>query len=373
MSVVTVRARDSQRAMDEVIRRLGEDAFILSTRHAGGMVEIRAARDAQAQDAQAQGGPRFAVALAEAAAQPAAAAPNPLPDVAALARRLLPPDARADWQPARIVLAGPPGAGKSMLAARLAARILRDGSGRRPRLIMPQPGPRLTDDRLRGWARLMGLVPELPHVQDAAALPDPDPMFPEIVDLSDVAAHAVELAGLLAAAPQTEVLLCLPAGLHPARIASLAASWQGFDATVCLTHLDQWEPEADELSAIAAAGLKLRLLADGGGLLDALRLAEAGDIAHWAAGWTAPASAFPAAEAALSAPCLATTPPAETADSAPVVFFHRETGAVPVFRHKNRNEPDTRAASPAITPADARETGGVVVLRSVNFRAGDMV
>ncbi|MEY4982565.1 MAG: hypothetical protein RIR62_831 [Pseudomonadota bacterium] len=360
MSIVTVRARDSQRAMDEVIRRLGADAYILSTTQAGGMVEIRAARDPQPDTAP----PRFASALAEAAAErprvPAATRPVPLPDTATLARRLLLPDRAGDWQPPRIVLAGPPGAGKSMLAARLAARVLRDGSGRRPRLIAPHHGARLTEDRLRGWARLMGLAPEYLPLDAAIALPEPHPLLPEIIDLSDVPAHAVELAGHLAALPETEVLLCLPAGLHPARIAALAAPWQGFGASVCLTNLDAWEPEQDELAALAAAGLRLRLLADGAGLLDTLRLAELSDLDHWASGW----DAAPAADAAprFDAPRLDASRPAAPPP------FSQMADPVPVFRHGNRKAEDAVHAAPPATGTPA--AGDVLVFRAAMPRSG---
>ena len=40
MTAITVRATDSQKAMEELIRRLGPDALILSTTRVGGMVEV---------------------------------------------------------------------------------------------------------------------------------------------------------------------------------------------------------------------------------------------------------------------------------------------------------------------------------------------
>ena len=351
MSVVTVRARDSQRAMDEVIRRLGADAYILSTTQSGGMVEIRAAREPQPTKA----APPFASVLAGVEGQARRASPPALPDTATLARRLLLPRQAEAWDPPRVVLVGPAGAGKSMLAARLAARILRDGSGRRPRLIAPQDGARLTEDRLRGWARLMGLAPEYPQLGTLADLPEPHPLLPEIIDLSDIPAHAVEVAGNLAALPEAEVILCLPAGLHPARIAALAAPWQGFGASACLTNLDAWEPEQDELAALATAGLRLRLLADGAGLLDCLRLAETADLDHWAAGWDAPADA-----------------PADTPASPRTgrAVFSRDPDPAPAVRHGNRTVPADAADPPAPEPAEGASSGGVVFFRSATTRLG---
>lgn len=282
MTVVTVRARDSQKAMDEVIRRLGADAYILSTTQSGGMVEIRASRDPQ---------PRFASVLADIAARPTVPLPpapeSPSPDLSDLARRLFRPLPESDAPPRRMILVGPPGAGKSLLAARLAAQVLLGGDGRVPRLIVPLSGPRLTQDRLRGWARLMNLLPEQPRLAEAMALPDPNPWLPEIIDLSEVPDHAADLAAALGAVEGAEVILCLPAGLHPARTARLCGLWQPFGASVCLTGLDLWEPEADELAAIAAVGPMLARVAQGAGLLDCLHIPGLPDLMRWAAGWDA--------------------------------------------------------------------------------------
>lgn len=287
MTFVTVRAPDSQKAMEEVIRRLGPDAYILSTTQSGGMVEIRAARE----PALAASTPRFASVLAGIAARPSVPLPpapdSPRVDLADLAGRLFRPESLADSPPSRLILVGPPGAGKSMLAARLAAQILRGGDGRVPRLIVPLSGPRLTQDRLRGWARLMNLLPEQPHLPEALGLPDPNPWLPEIIDLSEVPDHAADLVAALGAANGAEVILCLPAGMHPARAARFCGLWQPFGATLCLTGLDQWEPEPDELAAIAAIGPMLARVAEGTGLLDCLRIPDQRDLTRWAAGWDA--------------------------------------------------------------------------------------
>lgn len=323
---ITVRARDTATAMDEVVRRLGPDAYILSTRQAAGLVEIRASADVPLRNATVR---RFAEALrnarapqagdtalpapartpADATIPPLAAGPPPipagpevappaptraLPDVAALARRVLLPGPVALDSADRFIVIGPPGAGKSLLAARIAALIFARDRRRRPRLLAPSPGPRLTEDRLRGWARMMGLGVEHPTLAQTRCLAPPDPGRPEILDLSEVPDAACDLAAHLGADPAAEVIVALPTGLHSAHLTRLLRGYAGLHPSVCLTRLDLWEPEPDELTTLADCGLRISRIAQGTGLLDALRQPDFSDLSRWAAGWARPMQETPA-------------------------------------------------------------------------------
>lgn len=290
MTAITVRATDSRKAMDELQRRLGPDALILSTRHIGGMVEITALPPNTDATSPPPEPPRqeptpepasFAAAMQASLRRATAADP-----VDHLIRHLLLPEGLAEEWPTRLLIAGPPGAGKSMLAARLAARLMLAQPGTRPQIIAPLPAASLVEDRLRGWCRLMGLTPDRPNIAQAMALPAPSTAMPQIIDLSDCADQAATLAARLIETDGAELILCLPVGLHPARIARLCHDWQAFAPTVTLTGLDQWWPERDELQAIATAGLKLTRIAAGAGLVNALSRPGPADLRNWASGWS---------------------------------------------------------------------------------------
>jgi flagellar biosynthesis GTPase FlhF len=324
MSTIVVRAPDSAQAMEEVLRRLGADAFILSTTQSNGQVEIRATSEAA---------PRRPVVTAFAdalrakvdAPAPAGRVPGALAvtgdlDLTALEERL-----REEFLPdpsvphpvvnpaTRLILVGPAGGGKSMLAARLAAAIMRAGRGRRPRLIQPLQGVQLAEDRLRGWARLMGLLVERPQLDDLARsvdwLPD-DEEFPQIVDLSDLPDVTPDQVAELAAPQGSQVVLVLPVGLNARRIAALVRPWTWLGPHLCLTRMDEADPTPEELAALVEFGLPLTLMAGGTGLLDALHRPTITDLRQWAEGWWRDAPAAPRLvgpalpEPALSEPVL---------------------------------------------------------------------
>lgn len=328
MSTILVRAADSALALDEVRRRLGDEALILSTRAADGQVEVLAMRDATVRPR----GTGFAAALA--AVNPPAPAPAaPRAPVAALQGRepVLDPDPAAavgGWpglspgflaalaaeldggpqgflarlgarllpegdppRPARIVVAGPRGAGKSLLAARIAAQALLDGQA--PRLVQPRLTAVLAEDRLRGWARMMRLPLDRPALADLLADGAADPESPLIVDLSDLPAAGPDTLSRLLRAGDA-VVVALPTGLHPGIVAREVARWRnvppGVQAGVCLTRADIWAPAPEELSAIAAAGLRLQGVTTGPGLTGALVRPDAAHLAAWARGWIADAA-----------------------------------------------------------------------------------
>ncbi len=350
MSTIVVRASDTALAMEEVKRRLGEEAYILSTKQKNGQVEIRATTEAP--KPKPRPAPQFAAPQAkgrsfgEVFAEKTAATRPPLPDGLRMARRdviddvtqpshpTMRPDVDAPnggypglapafvadlWSElgqapgdetgffgnlcaailpgksvttaSRIILVGPSGAGKTSVAARLAALIMTERAGVYPLLVAPRAGRLLSPDFLAGASRLMGLTVDRPLLSDLAkgrAIPAPGLHAPQIMDLPDLPVAAVE--ALVEEHDDTQVILCLPSGLHPGMITRHASRWAALSPMVCLTKTDEWAPTPEELAAISASGLQMGLMGIGASLLDTLIRPTRADLRSIAEGWLTPVS-----------------------------------------------------------------------------------
>lgn len=327
MTRIVVRATDTALAMDEVIERLGPDAFILSTRSEPGGVVIEAASHPIAA-VQVQALPSFADELA---ARMAAAAAAPLPavpfdagwlrDVAAeLAGQ---PGARplaalapifaatgaeaAPWPTDRMVLAGPVAEDLDQTAVRLAIAFRQSDAACAPDLLSCLRRGTVQAPGLLAWSRLLGLTHQALSTPVGELAPGDQPKI--IVVPADSAVTPQTLIRDAA-----DLLLVLPAGLHPRRLHRLLAPWRGSGAGVCLTGLAADDPpQPEELCALAEAGLQLRLLATDSGLQDALSLVSAEHLPGWAAAWCAEADVTAPDEEAPELPMPAGPRPAQPA------------------------------------------------------------
>jgi hypothetical protein len=301
MTTLTIRAADSATALDEVQRRLGPDALILSTRQSRGMVEvvagiaeIRPTRPATLPQARPYPGPAPAELPANPVRpgfstqrhrpdfpahgpQPDSPADQPRPNFSAqLVQAMAPADTAMPCLPpnlsGRVVLVGPPGSGRSLLAARLAAAALRDGAGLRPVLIAPRPDLLTGAGPLAGWARLMGLDLHRPIWPQGLPrhLPPPDPDRLEIIDLSDMPLTSADPLAAWRDLHQTQIWLVLPTGLHPDCHARFCPALHGIVRLIVLTRADLCPPTADDLALGATHGIAPALIAEGTGLMDAL-------------------------------------------------------------------------------------------------------
>lgn len=255
MRLRVFRARNASLAIAAAREAMGEEAVVLGTRRVGGGVELTVAWEA--------------------------VEPELIPPVATprfeLARHNLPPAlrfagsdlvealaARLEFAPLPlerpILLVGPPGAGKTLSCAKLAARAAM--AGQSP-LIVTADGARAgAVEQLAAFTRLLGLTlavaaqPEVLAKALQARRPD-QPAFIDGFGCDPFDAAQAERLHRLAQAADAAPVLVLPAGLDAEESAELARAFHLLGARHLLpTRLDMARRLGGVLSA-AAAGLAL--------------------------------------------------------------------------------------------------------------------
>jgi len=255
------RAATAAEAIARIRAELGADAFILNTRRVADGVEITAALEPQEParpppaDLHAGAALQFH-GVPEALARRLAGASLRGALAAQLGFEALP--VHRGGPP--LLLAGPPGAGKTLTVARLATRLVMNGT---TPLVITADGRRAgATEQLAAFTRLLGLnlvvashpvtlaraIATRPEGTPALVdLPGSDPFLPQERD--ELAALAATAGGQIAAV--------LPAGLDPAEAADLAAAYAEAGARLMVaTRLDLARRIGGVLAA-ADAGLAL--------------------------------------------------------------------------------------------------------------------
>lgn len=264
MTTITIRASDAVTALEMVQRRLGEDALILSTRSFDGLVEVEATddpapprpvapqdhRQAPAQGATqgpTQAKPDLPSFLTGAAPVMAATQAKPdAPNFSAVMHR------RQVLQAGRIVLYGPAGAGKSIVAIQLALQIVGENSAIRPRFFFCGSGSRSDGALLAQKSRLLGMDFAF---SAADHLPAPQAGTVQIVVVS--ARH--DLAALCARTAldgnKGVGVLVLPAGLRADILQSLARTWTDKPDRAILSVTTTAQDAQSDHAALARLGI----------------------------------------------------------------------------------------------------------------------
>jgi len=299
MRLKLFRATDVPAAMARVRAELGPEALILSTRRTREGVELTAALEPDPipsrplEPRSAQHAP-----LAETDFTPHPTLPFPLPDpvraalldfhgvgralraalregqlAACLAAtfRFAPLALGPDAPP--LLLAGPPGAGKTLTIARLATRLVMGGT--MPVVITADGRRAGAAEQLSAYTRLLGadLVVASHPTTLARGLAARPAGAPILIDTSGIDAfdpvQREEIAALASVADTAPVLV-LPAGLDPAEATDLAHAYRGIGARqLVVTRLDLTR-RLGGLLAAAAAGLALTEAGIGPGAADGL-------------------------------------------------------------------------------------------------------
>lgn len=253
---------------------LGPDALILATRRVGDGVELTAALEAPAPEPAPVVDPAREATLAwHGVPGPIAgrlmAGPLDTALAEALPFRTLPLSIGC----APLLLVGPPGAGKTLTAARLAARLVMSGV---PPLAITADGQRAgATEQLAAFTRLLGLTLLVAShsVMLARALARRQGGAPVLIDAPggdpfDLAYR--EAVSALAATADATIVLVLPAGLDVNEAADLAGAFAELGATLLIpTRLDLARRLGAVLSA-ADMGLALTEAGVGPGAADGL-------------------------------------------------------------------------------------------------------
>lgn len=292
MRIKLYRSPSMADAMRQVRAALGPDALILSTRRVADGVEVTAGLEAADEPAipprPAPPSPtsRPADQPAKPHASPQSAtlafhgaslalrgrlAGGPLPFALAAALRFAPLPLATGDRP--LLLAGPPGAGKTLSTARLATRLVMAGT---PPLVVTADGQRAgATEQLAAFTRVLGLkllVASSPAALQRA-LTHRAGGAPVLVDSAGADPYdpgQVAALAALAAAIDARIALVLPAGMDPAEATDIAAAHRDFGADLLVaTKLDVARRIGSVLAA-AEAGLTLAEAGIGPGAADGM-------------------------------------------------------------------------------------------------------
>ena len=279
MLLKVFRANRMADAMAQVRAELGAEALILNTRRVAGGVEITAALEPEAEMTLADPGQ-----LADPGRLAALAwhgVPRDLHQAlahgdleAAVADALLFGALPLEPHERPVLLAGPPGAGKTLTTVRLATRLVMSGAA--PMVITTDCKRAGATEQLAAFTRLLGvplLVASHP-VSLARALMQRSDGATVLIDTAGVdpreAAQAEELRGLATTAG-AHVVLVLPAGLDPGEAADIAVAHAECGASFLIaTRLDLTHRLGGVIAAAAASRLPLTEAGIGAGAADGL-------------------------------------------------------------------------------------------------------
>ena len=276
MRLKLYRAPGVTEAMARVRAELGLDALILATRRVADGVELTAALDPDDIAPAPLADPERERLLAWHGVPPRLAeklAAGPLETTLSRVLRFGVLDLEGE-SPKPLLLAGPPGAGKTLTVARLATRLVMAGA--KP-LIITTDGRRAgATEQLAAFTRLLGLtliVASHPATL-ARALLRRQPGAPVLIDAPGTdpfdPAQNDEIAGLAVTANAVTALV-LPAGMDAAESADTAAAFAGGGASLLVgTRLDLARRMGGLIAAADAGKLAMTEAGIGPGAADGL-------------------------------------------------------------------------------------------------------
>ena len=274
MRVKLYRAMAMPDAMEQVRHDLGEDALILSTRRTAGGIEVTAAIEVEREPAPPPIESHRLAALEYHRLPPAIIRKleaGPLPFALSAAFRFGHLDLTAGSN--ALLLIGPPGGGKTLTVARLAARLVVHGI--RPLVITADDRRAGAVEQLAAFTRVLGL--RLIATSDPVALKrtvanrhDDAPVLIDAPGLDAFDAKDEAELRMLAEVTNAAVALVLPAATDAAEAADLAAAHAAAGATLLVATRLDLAHHIGGVFAAAAVGLTFAEAGIGPGVADGL-------------------------------------------------------------------------------------------------------
>jgi len=181
----------------------------------------------------------------------------------AIARTLVAPDPIMALCVPVVVIVGPSGAGKTVLAGKIAALTLETQTHRAVELVSLCETPPMANNALPVYARMLSIKHRNLHPDhlDASQTLNPDTTHVFDTNLDhETLCHPLNDLRAQIGAKEVAVIIALPVGSSPARIRTELNKYKDFDPIIALTKLDEYELSPEEASQIAETGTQIAWL-----------------------------------------------------------------------------------------------------------------
>lgn len=181
----------------------------------------------------------------------------------ALARTLVAPDPIMSLCAPVVVIVGPSGAGKTVLAGKIAALTLETQTHRKIELVSLSETPPMANPALPIYARMLSIHHRNLHPDQLNASQILNPNTTHVFDTNlDHATLSHSLSDLRTQIGGKEivVIIALPVGSSSGRIWTELRKYKDFDPIIALTKLDEYELSPEEASQIAETGMRIAWL-----------------------------------------------------------------------------------------------------------------